>query len=167
MGIRFSFRIVRNRIVVRRTRNTRAEKGLHARRLSSLRRRDPECEGDHRLPAAAESQPQRSLPGGIRAAGGIAHRFYGNGYEAAYDERRQDASNTLGIEVPGGCRRVGAESNAVSVDNKEKKDANGAALEDSDRRGMAFDDPEYREAAEAIDRLGHFVDIGGIHDKTQ
>lgn len=40
---------------------------LHARRLSSVRRRDPECEGDHRLPAAAEGQCERSRPGGVRA----------------------------------------------------------------------------------------------------
>jgi hypothetical protein len=45
------------------------KKSLHTRCLSSLRRRDSECPGDHRLPAAAESQSQQGLPGGLRAVG--------------------------------------------------------------------------------------------------
>jgi len=43
------------------------KKSLHPRRLSPLSRRDPKCAGNYLLPAAAEGQPQRSLPGGVRA----------------------------------------------------------------------------------------------------
>src|ERR1700744_2336954 len=71
---RSSRRACRNRFGTRRTRDTRTEKSLYARRLSSLCRRDPECQGDHRLPAAAESQPERSLPRGLRAVRDAMHQ---------------------------------------------------------------------------------------------
>jgi len=47
----------------------RAATGLHARRLPTLRRRDPECPGNHRLPAPAEGEPEFGLCRGVRAVG--------------------------------------------------------------------------------------------------
>ena len=43
------------------------KEGLYARRVSAVRRGDSECAGDYRLSAAAKGQPQRRLPGGVRA----------------------------------------------------------------------------------------------------
>jgi hypothetical protein len=37
--------------------------------LPALRQRDPECPGDHRLPAAANSELESRLRGGVRAVG--------------------------------------------------------------------------------------------------
>src|SRR6266853_1129592 len=59
-----------NRIRVSCASNAGTEKSLHPRRLSPLSRRDPKCAGNYLLPAAAEGQPQRSLPGGVRAVKG-------------------------------------------------------------------------------------------------
>ena len=50
-----------------RARHARAAPGLHARRLSSLRRRNPQRPRHHRLPAPAEDELEPGLRGGVRA----------------------------------------------------------------------------------------------------
>jgi len=47
-------------------------KGLHAGRLSSVPRRNPQRPRHYRLPEAAKGQPERGLPGGVRARRPIA-----------------------------------------------------------------------------------------------
>ncbi len=79
-GVRSVACAVRRRFGVGRYRQAGTEAGLHTRRLSPLRGRNPQRAGDHRLPAAAEGQSQRRLQGGVRAvmirfdAGPLRHR---------------------------------------------------------------------------------------------
>ena len=67
LGARCLSRAARDGLCVGRARDAGAEESLYTRCLSSLPRRDPERPGDYRLPAAAEGQPQRRLPGSVRA----------------------------------------------------------------------------------------------------
>jgi hypothetical protein len=67
LGARPPSRVIRRRLCFGRSCDARAATGLHARRLPSMRRRNPQRPRHHRLPAAAEGQPQRRLPGGVRA----------------------------------------------------------------------------------------------------
>src|SRR6516164_6138938 len=47
-----------------RARNRRAARRLHARRISPLQLGNPERRPHHRLPQAAEAEPEQALPGG-------------------------------------------------------------------------------------------------------
>jgi hypothetical protein len=69
------------------------EKGLHARRLPPSPRRNPERPRHHRLPAAAKGQPQRCLPGGVRAVreGGAHRRRNRKRAQCATDPKRAKA----------------------------------------------------------------------------
>ncbi len=66
-GARAPARAIHNRLCAGSNGNAGTEEGLHTRCLSSLRRRNPERAGHHLLPAAAEGEPERSVPGGVRA----------------------------------------------------------------------------------------------------
>src|SRR5450631_803066 len=66
-GARAAARAIHDRLAAGRNGNAGTEESLHTRCLSTLRRRNPERPGHHLLPAAAEGEPQRGLPGGVRA----------------------------------------------------------------------------------------------------
>ena len=69
-GTRSFSRPQHGRIGVGRSGDAGTEKGLHARRLQALRRRNPQRPSHRRLPAAAACQSQRCLQGGVRAVRG-------------------------------------------------------------------------------------------------
>jgi hypothetical protein len=74
------------------------------------------------------------------------------GQETANDQRRQQPTEPLGVEVPCRLRGLGAERDAIAADDEEEEHAERAAVEDRQRNKVKRQDPDDGDCAQAVDR---------------
>src|SRR6202011_1373807 len=110
-------------------------KSLHARCVPALRRRNPQRPRRHRLPAAPEGQPQRRLPGGVRAVRGdvsVTRLAPRAGFEPATIRLTVECSTA---ELPRNRRNLFATGERITKPRSLAKDEIGRSAVASRRAG--------------------------------